>query len=84
MKGAKGAAKARQRGRVFEIDKNNSTHYEAAFKVKDQQIIIPTAHKPRRDWKSKFHAMAKNGDDELLDKNELSRLSGWDQDEWEW
>lgn len=40
MKGAKGAAKARQRGSVFEFDKNNSTHYEVEFEVKDQQIII--------------------------------------------
>lgn len=52
--------------------------------MKDQQIIIQTAHNPRRDWESKFQAMAKSGDDKLLDKNELSRLSGWDQEEWEW
>ncbi|KAA0227182.1 AbrB/MazE/SpoVT family DNA-binding domain-containing protein [candidate division KSB1 bacterium] len=57
---------------------------EVELEVKDRQIIIRTAHKPRCDWENRFQAMANNGDDELLDKNELPYQSSWDDKEWSW
>ncbi|NUO79636.1 AbrB/MazE/SpoVT family DNA-binding domain-containing protein [candidate division KSB1 bacterium] len=57
---------------------------EVVLEVKYQQIIIRTASKPRAGWARSFRAMAKNGDDKLLDAEALPHQSSWDKTEWAW
>ncbi|MCH8875018.1 AbrB/MazE/SpoVT family DNA-binding domain-containing protein, partial [candidate division KSB1 bacterium] len=40
--------------------------------------------KPRQGWEEAFQEMAKQGEDQLLDKEELPYQSSWDQDDWVW
>jgi len=56
---------------------------DVELEVKDRQIIIRTARKPREGWENKFRAMAENAD-ELLDKDALPHQSKWDENEWTW
>ena len=47
-----------------------------------QLVIRPVAH-PRANWAAQFAAMAKHGDDVLLDK--IPAVStDFDDEEWEW
>ena len=57
---------------------------EVVLEVKYQQIIIRTPSKPRAGWERSFRAMAKNGDDKLLDAEALPHQSNWDKTEWTW
>ncbi len=50
----------------------------------DRQIVIRAAQNPRDDWDAAFQAMAQNGDDQLLDEDEVSSSSSWDETEWQW
>lgn len=56
---------------------------EVELEALDNQIIIRAARQPRQDWEHTFRAMAKHGDDELLDQN-LPVQTQWDEDEWQW
>src|ERR1044071_7189378 len=56
---------------------------EVELEAQDNQLIIRSARQPRQDWESAFRAMAKRGDDELLDKKLLAQTR-WDEDEWQW
>jgi antitoxin MazE len=56
---------------------------EVELEAQEHQIIIRSARQPREDWAAAFRAMAKSGDDELLDKN-LHAQTRWDEDEWQW
>jgi antitoxin MazE len=51
--------------------------------VENGSLVIRPVKKPRDGWASAFQAMAKHGDDTLLDKA-APTLSAWDGDEWEW
>jgi len=56
---------------------------EVELEVRDRQIIIRSAKKPRQGWAQKFRAMAERGDDKLLDAEAINQTS-WDKEEWEW
>ncbi len=56
---------------------------EVELEVRDQQILIRAAKKPRHDWVRKFRVMAEKGDDKLLDGDSIG-LTSWDKDEWQW
>jgi len=45
--------------------------------------IIRSLRPPRRGWEKRFKAMAKHGDDRLLDAD-IGSSTRWDEDEWEW
>lgn len=53
---------------------------EVELEVKDQKLIIKSPSKARKDWETAFKAMAKNGDDNLLEFPQ----NQWDEEEWEW
>jgi antitoxin MazE len=56
---------------------------EVALEIEGNQIVIRPARSPRQGWEEQFRAMAKHGDDRLLDAEVLSPTS-WDEGEWEW
>jgi len=56
---------------------------EVELEVRDQQILIRAAMKPRQDWGRKFRIMAAKGDDKLLDSEAIG-LTSWDKEEWQW
>jgi len=55
---------------------------EVELEVRDRQILIRAATKPRHDWGRKFRVMAEKGDDNLL--IEAMGLTSWDKEEWQW
>jgi len=56
---------------------------EVELEVKEGQLVIRSAQSPRQGWEEQFEAMARHGDDKLLD-GEVLNLTSWDTDEWEW
>lgn len=56
---------------------------EVELEVRDQQILIRAARKPRQDWGRQFRLMAEKGDDRLLDRDVVGQTS-WDVEEWQW
>ncbi len=57
---------------------------EVEIEAFDQRIVIRAVYQPRENWDAAFQAMAQNGDDVLLDAEEASGLSSWDETEWQW
>lgn len=55
---------------------------EVDIKARRDEIIIRAHRKPRDGWSKAFREMAEAGDDKLLD--DVSNVSSFDQDEWEW
>ena len=47
------------------------------------QIVLRRARRPREGWGERFAEMAKQGDDRLVDGDQLA-ASTWDTAEWEW
>lgn len=47
------------------------------------RIPKPLLEHPRAGWDEAFQAMARQGDDALLDGGELLPTQ-WDEEEWEW
>ncbi len=56
---------------------------EVDISVEAQTLVIRPAHHPRADWNSAFEALARHGDDRLLD-DVPPTLSSWDRDDWQW
>lgn len=56
---------------------------EVELEVRDRQIVIRSAMKPRQGWARRFRAMAERGDDKLLDAEAVGQTS-WDKEEWQW
>ena len=56
---------------------------EVELEVQDSQIIIHAAGGPRQGWDEAFHAMAEEGDDQLLD-GDLTGQTDWDKNAWQW
>ena len=56
---------------------------EVDMEVHDHELVIRSAHEPREGWAEAFQAMAKHGDDALLDRVAESGPT-WDEEEWEW
>ena len=57
---------------------------EVELEVKKDQLIIRSKKSVRQGWESAFRTMAKNNDDQLLDKEYIINQSSWDAEEWEW
>ena len=57
---------------------------EVELKVSKEQITIRPVRKPRQGWEEAFQKMAKQGEDQLLDKEKFSYQSSWEQDDWVW
>ena len=57
---------------------------EVELIAEHEQIIIRSIKKNRSGWADSFKTMALNNDDKLLDEDQLSYLSSWDEEEWEW
>ena len=45
------------------------------------QLVLRPLNHPRRGWEEQFLAMAKHGDDKMLDKPISTQ---WDRSEWKW
>lgn len=52
--------------------------------LRDNEIVLRSAEETRKDWDEAFEEMARQGDDRLLDQEEVKRPSEWDQTEWIW
>ena len=50
--------------------------------MQDGGLVIRAAGNPRADWDEAFAAMALQGDDALLDGEEIVPTR-WDEEEWE-
>jgi len=53
---------------------------EVELEIHDKALIIKSATHPRQNWDKAFQAMARNGDDKMIDLPD----SKWDEEEWEW
>ncbi|RPH86600.1 MAG: AbrB/MazE/SpoVT family DNA-binding domain-containing protein [Desulfobacteraceae bacterium] len=51
--------------------------------VENSQIIIRPVSNPRSGWNDAFREMAENGDDLLVDGDEII-AHPWDETEWQW
>ena len=56
---------------------------DVSLEIQENQIVIRPARSRRQGWEEQFKAMAKQGDDRLLDAELVSHTS-WDANEWEW
>lgn len=56
---------------------------DVELEVEKTQIIIRPISNPRPGWDDAFSAMAKSGDDTLIDENDTISNS-WDEEEWQW
>jgi antitoxin MazE len=56
---------------------------EVELELRQGELIIRSARRARSAWDDKFRAMASQGDDALLDGDQLA-ASAWDEEEWEW
>ncbi|MCI0690985.1 AbrB/MazE/SpoVT family DNA-binding domain-containing protein, partial [candidate division KSB1 bacterium] len=57
---------------------------EVKLEVYQEQIIIRPKRRAREGWTQAFRAMAEHGDDKLLDRENITGQSSWDEQEWEW
>ena len=60
-----------------------ATDQDIDLEITDDHLVLRPRHRPRHDWDEQFRAMAKHGDDQLLDPVAPS-LTRWDHEEWEW
>jgi antitoxin MazE len=54
---------------------------EVEIVVQRGQLVLRPAVLTRRGWAEQFSAMAKQGDDKMLDE---STPTQWDRNEWQW
>lgn len=52
--------------------------------LRDNEIVLRSVEQTRKDWDETFEEMARQGDDRLLDQEEVERPSEWDETEWTW
>ena len=52
--------------------------------LRDNEIVHRSAETTRKDWDAFFEKMAEQGDDALLDQEEIEKPSDWDETEWTW
>lgn len=52
--------------------------------LRDNEIVLRSAEETRKDWDERFEEMARQGDDQLLDQEDIERPSEWDETEWTW
>lgn len=53
------------------------------LEVRQGQLVVRAADKPRGGWEEAFRRMAERGDDVLLDRESLPSTRS-DETEWEW
>lgn len=53
------------------------------LETRGDYLVVKSAQKPRQGWNEAFQAMAKRGDDALLEGNVLIETP-WEKDEWKW
>ena len=53
---------------------------EVEIEVRNNEIIIRPAKRPRHNWEQAFKSMAERGDDMLIESPDTA----WDEEEWEW
>ena len=56
---------------------------EVELEVQQDQIVIRPVRHARAGWEDQFREMSEQGDDRLLDGDELVPTC-WDEAEWEW
>jgi antitoxin MazE len=56
---------------------------EVDITVQGKSLVIKSVKNPREGWAAAFKKMAERGDDALLD-GDISDLTTWDKEEWEW
>jgi antitoxin MazE len=56
---------------------------EVDITVQGKSLVIRSVKNPREGWAVAFKKMAERGDDALLD-GDISDLTTWDKEEWEW
>ena len=56
---------------------------DVELEVEKNKIIIRPISNPRTGWDDAFKAMAKNGQDKLIDGDKIISHS-WDDEEWQW
>ncbi len=54
---------------------------EVEILVQRGQLVLRPILLPRRGWDEQFKAMAKTGDDQLIDQPSSTK---WDRSEWKW
>ena len=52
--------------------------------LRDNEIVLRSAEEIRSGWDEAFEEMAKQGDDRLLDQEDMEGPSEWDETEWTW
>lgn len=52
--------------------------------LRDNEIVLRSAETIRKDWENSFEKMAEEGDDALLDQEEIEKPSDWDEADWTW
>ncbi len=53
---------------------------EVEIEIRNNEIIIRPAKRPRHNWEQAFKSMAERGDDMLIESPDTA----WDEEEWEW
>jgi len=53
---------------------------EVELEVHDNELVIKPTTQSRKNWGQAFKAMARNGDDKLIEFPQ----NQWDEEEWEW
>jgi antitoxin component of MazEF toxin-antitoxin module len=56
---------------------------EVEVRVSKGSVTIRRPGRARKGWAAAFRQMRQHGDDRLLD-GDISSLSQWDENEWEW
>jgi antitoxin MazE len=56
---------------------------EVEIEVEGDRLVLSAPSHPRAGWDKAFQAMARQGDDALLDGGDFLPTR-WDEEEWEW
>jgi len=56
---------------------------DVELEVREGQLVLRSATRPRAGWDEAFRRMREHGDDVLLDRDSLP-LTKWDRTEWRW
>ena len=56
---------------------------EVEMEAQGNQIVLRSATVPRQGWGEAFQEMVAEGDDQLLDGDQV-KASQWDEREWQW
>ncbi|HKI44369.1 MAG TPA: AbrB/MazE/SpoVT family DNA-binding domain-containing protein [Balneolales bacterium] len=64
--------------------KESGLSEEIEMILRDNEIVLRSAERTRKNWDQSFKEMAKKGDDQLIDQEEVEQPREWDQTEWTW